>query len=104
MRLIDADALVSKCGNWYCEEGTEEGFIGDIKHLMDAQPTITPERKRGRWLEKKVVHAINDGCIDEWQSCKCSECGRYNTRPYMYYFDEPNFCSWCGAEMQEDES
>ena len=24
-RLIDADALIAKYGNWYTEEGTEEG-------------------------------------------------------------------------------
>lgn len=39
-RLIDADALVEKCGNWYTEEGTEEGFIGTLKSLIDEQPTI----------------------------------------------------------------
>lgn len=43
MRLIDADALIAKCGNWYVEEGTEEGFISNLKHLIDLQPTIEPE-------------------------------------------------------------
>ena len=43
MRAIDADALTNKYGNWYVEEGPEEGFIGDLKHLIDAQPTIVPE-------------------------------------------------------------
>jgi hypothetical protein len=38
MRLIDADALTEKCGDWYVEEGTEEGFIGSVKQLIDAQP------------------------------------------------------------------
>lgn len=38
MRLIDADALTEKCGDWYVEEGTEEGFIGTVKQLIDAQP------------------------------------------------------------------
>ena len=44
-RMIDADALIAECGNWYVEEGTEEGFIGDLKNLIDLQPTIEPERK-----------------------------------------------------------
>ena len=39
-RLIDADALTDKYGDWYVEEGTEEGFIGDLKQLIDLQPTI----------------------------------------------------------------
>lgn len=98
MRLIDADELLEHV--WRERLDSRER----IEHLVVSRPTITPERKRGRWLEKKVVHAINDERIAEWQSCKCSECGRYDTRPYMYYFDKPNFCSWCGAEMQEDEA
>ena len=94
MRLIDADLLEP-------DADYDDGEYWAISMAqIQSAPTITPERKRGRWLEKKVVHAINDGCITEWQSCKCSECGRYDTRPYMYYFDEPNFCSCCGAEMK----
>ena len=43
MRLIDADALIEKCGDWYVEEGTESGFIGTLKNLLATQPTIQPE-------------------------------------------------------------
>ena len=59
MRAIDADTLIEKCGNWYCEEGTEEGFIGDIKHLMDAQPTIEPEQ---RWIPCSERMPEEDNC------------------------------------------
>ena len=47
MRRIDADALIAKCGEWYVEEGPEDGFIGTIKQLIDTQPTIEPEQ---RWI------------------------------------------------------
>jgi len=47
MRLIDADALVSKCGDYYVEEGPEYGFIGTLKCLVDMQPTI------GGWTSVK---------------------------------------------------
>ena len=47
MRQIDADALTEKYGDWYVEEGSEEGFIGTIKQLIDAQPTIQSEQ---RWI------------------------------------------------------
>lgn len=103
MRPIDADRLLTdrmKEHYYHLPNGDIAIPIIDIEHA----PTITPERKRRRWIEKKVARPTNYGCIAEWQSCKCSECGRYDTRPYMYYFDEPNFCSWCGASMQEDES
>ena len=38
MRLIDADALTEKCGDWYVEEGTAEGFIGTLGQLLSGQP------------------------------------------------------------------
>lgn len=44
MRLIDADALIEKCGEWYTEEGSEEGYIGTLKHLLNKQPTIEPKQ------------------------------------------------------------
>lgn len=62
-----------------------------------------PDRKVGKWLEKHHAYSDEESVIEEWQSCRCSECGRYDTRPYLYYFDEPNFCSWCGARMKGEE-
>lgn len=40
MRLFDADDMIAKFGDWYTEEGSEEGFIGTIKDLVDQMPTI----------------------------------------------------------------
>lgn len=42
-RLIDADAMNEKYGDWYTEEGTEEGFIGTLKYLIAEQPIIIEE-------------------------------------------------------------
>ena len=67
----------------------------DMKHA----PTIE-ERKTGKWIERHHAYADEEKAIEEWQSCKCSVCGRYDTRPYLYYFSEPRFCSWCGADMR----
>lgn len=39
-RLIDADALIDKCGDWYTEEGKEEGFIGTLEMLLKDAPTV----------------------------------------------------------------
>ena len=66
-----------------------------IKQLPSAQP------KTGRWINKDVVYGDD---IEEWQICQCSECGRWDTRPYMYYFSEPNYCSYCGAKRQKGEA
>lgn len=42
-KLIDADAMNEKYGDWYTEEGTEEGFIGALKYLIAEQPIIIEE-------------------------------------------------------------
>lgn len=39
-RLVDADALIAKYGDWYTEEGTETGFIGTIGMLLKDAPTV----------------------------------------------------------------
>lgn len=39
-RLVDADALIAKYGDWYTEEGTETGFIGTIGMLLKDVPTV----------------------------------------------------------------
>lgn len=82
-------------------EPIDRKYIDDdfvYKSLFQHQPE---KREKVTWLEKEVIHADEaKEVIEEWQSCKCSVCGRYDTRPYMYYFDEPRFCSWCGAEKE----
>lgn len=52
--------------------------------------------RHGRWEERRV---IDDKCIEEWQSARCSVCGRYHTTPYMYNFDRYTYCPNCGAKM-----
>lgn len=58
MRLIDADALIEKCGEWYTEEGSEVGFIGTLKQLLDKQPTVN------QWIPIKW-HYITDEELEE---------------------------------------
>ena len=66
----------------------------EIGTLPSAQP------KRGRWEEKEVSESK---AVVEWQSARCSVCGKYHTTPYMYYFSEYNFCPSCGAQMVKGE-
>lgn len=46
-RLIDADKLIADRGKWYTEEGTEEGFIGTVKDLVDSSPTVIEAAEGG---------------------------------------------------------
>lgn len=57
------------------------------------------DRPKGEWTEKEVMVDEEEN-ITEWQSARCSVCGRYHTTPYMYYFDNFNFCPNCGADMR----
>ena len=69
--------------------------IADILKRADA------DRPQGEWVEKTKFHnADDDPIIEEWQSAKCSVCGKYHTTPYLYYFDDCNYCPNCGAKMK----
>ncbi len=101
MRLIDADALIARCGSWYTEEGTEEGFIGILKNVVDMMPTIEPERKTGRWIYGE--DNLRSG-VDGWF---CSKCGHFEMWDYSADMKSaelnlPNFCPNCGAAMIEE--
>lgn len=55
----------------------------------------------GEWKECKIVQErLDEPIIDEWQSARCSVCGKHHTTPYMYYFDNFNYCPNCGADMR----
>ena len=74
-----------------------EGLI-IARNIVENIPSAEPERKKGKWIEKDVCET--KGQIEEWQSAKCSVCGKYHTTPYLYYFDDYAFCPNCGAEMR----
>ena len=52
----------------------------DILNGVKEQPTIEPERKKGKW-------------IDLWDRSRCSACNMDSTY-------EHNFCPNCGADMR----
>lgn len=100
MRLIDADRLKRQVEgrSWRAKEK----FI----ELIDASATIKSQTvqlhygvKHGRWEEKTVSYYR----IEQWQSARCSVCGRYHTTPYLYYFTDYNHCPSCGAQMDLKE-
>lgn len=89
MRLIDADALMMEFSDWWYSsfgmEETEQSLtIREAMHAIEEQPTIEPERKKGKWIETKA---------DEPCFYRCSECGRLMDEESIY-------CPNCGAEMR----
>ena len=84
------------------KDKTAKGEIGAfyntiIQRDIDKILILPSAQKTGNWTDKSIFYG-EEGQIDMWQTCQCSECGRWDTRPYMYYFDEPNYCSYCGAK------
>lgn len=123
-RYIDADALLDDVFERYCKDcdkrkGIKNGEyriiyevgeapcracdVDDMKCELDDAPTVDAVPVvHGHWEEKEVFYDDNgNGVIAEWQSCRCSECKKYDTSPYLYYFKEPKYCSECGAKMDE---
>ena len=111
---IDSILLRANCNNVrelyeyvQMSKGLAQMWYGGINVAIDEVIAVPPaqDRKTGKWIEKEVIHkAEAKDIIEEWQSCRCSVCGRYHTQPYMYYFDNPNYCSFCGAEMKSVSS
>lgn len=102
--LISRQAAIGNAISGLTREIDGEKWIrvSEVRESIKTLPTAQPERKKGRWGAKEVADA-DSTIITQWQSCKCSECGRYDTRPYLYYFDEPKFCSFCGADMRGEQ-
>ena len=59
------------------------------------------DRPQGKWEEKETFSVVDDNpIIERWQGARCSMCERYHTTPYMYYFNDYNYCPYCGARMK----
>lgn len=98
IRRADAiKALYKAWGRGWIEAKCE--WIAEAcKQTLDALPTVEPER--GEWQEKETFNN-EDSIIEHWQSARCSMCEKYHTTPYMYYFNDYNFCPNCGADMRK---
>lgn len=95
MRLIDADALIPmmKYATTDSDIGVfpiKIGFDAIVK-VINAQPTIEPEQKKGKWIATQEWGGRNYSC----SCCRFS----FMVDTCMY---EPMwiFCPNCGAEMK----
>lgn len=99
MSTISREAAIDKFKPWLKVQEYSWGERNMLKAVileLQELPPVEPERKTGQWLEMRYC----DYYVPDLQICRCSECGRYDIRPYLYYFSKPNYCSWCGAEMR----
>ena len=68
--------------------------VGILREVPSAQ-------LEGEWLNRSVCDDPKAKVIEQWQSAKCSVCGKYHTTPYLYYFDCFDWCPNCGARMKK---
>ena len=107
MRLIDADALMADLEKWLKQidptHPPEDNAIPPMEDIIvstlmtiEEQPTIEPQRMRGRWET-----------IEGWDGdevYRCSECGE----EFVLIDGTPkengyHFCPNCGADMREGQ-
>lgn len=104
--LISRQAVIDALEKWFNGVfGIKEsdGTATIFKRIRELPPA---EPKKGKWEEKSTfdIDESGDQIIKEWQSARCSVCGRYHTTPYMYYFDIYNFCPNCGSPMEGEKN
>lgn len=94
MRLINADALkkdvldLQDCYNGFSDTYDKACIIG----VIDEQPTIEPEREKGKWIRHPEVKNVYGGVYIE-----CSECGE---KYVVQHLEDEKFCRNCGAENE----
>ena len=109
--LISRQELREWVANWFEKNRYYHPYsksnnipITELYDILEQLPTIDPV-KHGKWIERKVTHEDNrrSTIIADWQSAKCSNCGKHHTTPYLYYFFNDNYCPNCGATMERSE-
>ena len=97
MRLIDADAMKA---DLLTVDPQYETMIQWCITVLDAQPTIEPERKTGKWEQES--ESLRKDRRSRW---KCSACGKH---VLIGVYDDPikaglMFCPNCGAKMEGEQ-
>ncbi len=112
--LIDRRAAIDAYGDWYVEEGTEEGFIGTVKQLLEGLPSADIQEelenaymhgytaaearyrdtlRHGYWIESDT-----DGFV-------CSVCRNgYRNQPTLMGKPMFEYCPVCGARMDGEQN
>jgi hypothetical protein len=92
------DAISRRDVKKYLSAPNENGDRVIYESDLDLLPSVTPTRKKGKWVDIK-----KDG--NRIYRCRCSECGKdpieYTYGYEDWWFEElPKFCPDCGTKME----
>lgn len=98
MRLIDADGLLLIFAEYQLQEspnwgangyGSVEAYeaITECMKAVEEQPTIKPEQKRGKWVEKfdRIIRELGVNCAYDMPSFWCNQGKDYKVIPTQYH-------------------
>ena len=101
-RLIDADALHKRIKAKNTSNAMMRVMKAECLAEIDDAPTIVPERKTGKWIERNPQNS------DKCRLIECDQCGfshivGFNV-PYEHWIENRNFCERCGADMRGEQN
>ena len=103
MRAIDGDALEKYLSDAEIEAIRQRRYVfasalnticGNVRNF----PTIEPERKKGKWIERNPQNS-NKCRLIECDQCGFSHIVGFNV-PYEHWIENRNFCERCGSDMR----
>ena len=99
IEYIRRQDVVEECGEWYVEEGTEEGFIGTVSQMLNMfSPADVAPVRNGHWV------ATGDEPFEVWECDRCGfEIDGSGCIDPEAYRDVYNFCPNCGAKMDGED-
>ena len=91
MRLIDADAMLARLEEWNTNDSMDKALYNFALCRINEQPTIEPERKKGRWIP------VTNGRGGH----ECDQCHEY--APSWATGEEhlTKYCPNCGVRCKE---
>lgn len=95
VRAIDADKMKA---DLLTVDPQFETMIDWCIRVLDAQPTIEPEREKGHWVRWYEIKEDENG-IEYIPRCTCSKC---DTEYDPHSTRHIRFCTFCGANMMEE--
>ena len=95
MRLVDADRLKAVLEKNFGHTGGAATML----QLIDIQPTIDTEPKKGEWIEKTNIKSFRKTNVPVYECSNCNGifCDIVTNRDFY------NYCPFCGAEMRGEE-